>query len=172
MTFRTGILVVLALITSPLSAQDMTAFTTGPVFEEYGPNAPVETDFEIPEGAEFKVAFDVTAGAETGELNRTLESAARFINMHGEGGIDPRPLDIVLVIHGSASGDLVDEDQNAQRDMVEALLEQGVRIVLCGQSMVALGIPQDSLIDGVEVALSAMTAHASLMGKGYNSMPF
>lgn len=138
---------------------------------EFGQVASVDATFEPGNRQRFKVVFDVARTADEGESPH-IGKVARFINMHGDGGIDPRPLDIVLVIHGSATADLVDEDQNAQRDMVEALLEQGVRIVLCGQSMVALGVPQDSLIDGVEVALSAMTAHASLMGKGYNSMPF
>ena len=181
MAFRTGILVVLALITSPLSAQDMTAFTTGPVFEEYGPNAPVETDFEIPEGAEFKVAFDVAAGAETGELNRTLESAARFINMHVRVGVPLENIQVAVVVHGKASEDLLgageyanrrEGAENANIALIAALAEKGVGVILCGQSAAAYGISNDMLAPGVEMALSAMTEHALLQQNGYTVNPF
>ena len=181
MTFRTGILVVLALITSSLSAQDMSAFTTGPVFEEYGPNAPVETTMEIPEGAEFKVAFDVAAGAETGELNRTLESAARFINMHVRVGVPLENIQVAVVVHGKASEDLLGAEEYANRRkgaenaniaLIAALTGKGMRVILCGQSAAAYGIANDMIAPGVEMALSAMTAHALLQQDGYTVNPF
>lgn len=170
-----------AALPLPANAQDMSAFTTGPVFEEYGPVAPVETDFEIPEDAEFKVAFDVAAGAETGELNHTLQSAARFINMHARAGVPLENIEVAVVVHGKASEDLLgageyekrrESAENANIVLITALIDKGVRVILCGQSAAAYGISNDMLAPGVEMALSAMTVHALLQQDGYTVNPF
>lgn len=171
----------LAMLAVPAAGQDMSAFTTGPVFEDYGPNAPVEADFEIPEGAEFKIAFDVAAGAQTGELNRTLQSAARFVNMHVRAGVPLENIQVAVVVHGKASEDLLNAGEYSERRegaengsiaLIAALVDKGVRVILCGQSAAAYSISNDQLSPGVEMALSAMTAHALLQHDGYTVNPF
>lgn len=154
-----------------LAQQGLPGFQAGEVIEEFGPVAPQDATFEPREGQAFRVVWDVAKTVDEGE-NRDISKIARFINMHGEGGLDPRPLDLVLVIHGRAVGDVTDEERNGQKALVEALLDEGVRIIVCGQSMTALGVDPDDLLPGVDVALSAMTAHASLGAEGYTSMPF
>ena len=175
-----GSIMALALAT-PGSAQDLSAFTTGPVFEDYGPTAPVKTTTEIPADAEFKIAFDVAAGADAGKLNRTLESAARFINMHVKAGVPLENIKIAVVVHGKASEDLLGADEYAKRRdgaenaniaLIAALVDSGMRVILCGQSAAAYGITNDMLALGVEMALSAMTAHALLQQEGYTVNPF
>ncbi|NNU16496.1 DsrE family protein [Parvularcula sp. ZS-1/3] len=166
-----SIISALAFLSASAAAQDLPGFEPGNVLPEFGKVADVETSFEAPQGQPFRVVFDVAKTVEEGESPH-IGKAARFLNMHGEGGVDPRPLDIVVVIHGRAVGDITNEDRNEQRAMVEALLGKGVRFIVCGQSLAGLQVPQSALIEGVEVALSAMTAHASLMEEGYHSMPF
>lgn len=169
------------MLAVPATAQDMSAFTTGPVFEEFGPTAPVETTMETPADAEFKVAFDTSTGADAGKLNRTLESAARFINMHVKAGVPEENIQLAVVIHGKASLDLLgaeeyakrrDGAENANVALIAALTEHNVRVILCGQSAAAFGITNDMLAPGVEMALSAMTAHALLQQEGYTVNPF
>lgn len=184
MTIKQIILAIagsMAALATQAVAQDMSPFTTGPVFEQYGPVAPVESDMPIPEGAEFKVAFDVAAGAETGELNRTLQSAARFINMHARAGVPLENIQVAVVVHGKASEDLRSAEEYAKRRdgaenaniaLIAALADKGVRVILCGQSAAAYGISNDMLAPGVEMALSAMTAHALLQQDGYTVNPF
>jgi intracellular sulfur oxidation DsrE/DsrF family protein len=171
---------VLALAT-PAIAQDMSAFTTGPVFEEYGPTAPVDTDMEIPADATFNVAFDTAKGADAGKLNRTLESAARFVNMHAKAGIPLENIKVAVVVHGKASEDLLGPEEytkrregaeNANIALIAALTGHNVRVILCGQSAAAYGITNDMLAPGVEMARSAMTAHALLQQEGYTVNPF
>ncbi|MEE2877945.1 MAG: DsrE family protein, partial [Pseudomonadota bacterium] len=43
---------------------------------------------------------------------------------------------------------------------------------LCGQTAAAREIEKDDLIPGVQIALSAMTAHAVLANQGYSLNPF
>ena len=168
-------------LASPIAAQDMSAFKTGPVFADFGPHAPVEGMGTVPADTEFSIAFDVATPAEEGKRNRGFESAARFINMHAAAGVGPDNIRIAVVVHGKASMDLLDDAARAAKGkdganpsaaMIRAMLDAGVRFILCGQSGVAYGIAQEDLIPGVETALSAMTAHALLQQRGYTVNPF
>lgn len=158
----------------------MSAFAPGPVFAEFGPHAPVEGMGPVPADTEFAHAFDVAEPAEGGARNRGFESAARFVNMHAAAGVDPDNIRVAVVVHGKASLDLLTDEALAARAMaangsgamVRAMLDHGVRFILCGQSGAAHGITQEELIPGVETALSAMTAHALLQQRGYTVNPF
>ena len=162
----------LALLAAPLSAQDMSVFKTGPVFTDFGPHAPVAGIGEVPADTEFSVAFDVSEKAEEGKRNRGFESAARFINMHVAHGVPEENIRIAVVVHGKAVNDLLASPDNASADMVRAMLDHGVRFIVCGQSAAAYGVKKDDLIEGVELHLSAMTAHALLQQDGYTVNPF
>ena len=170
------------LLAAPVAAQepDFSAFETGPVFAEFGPHAPVEGAQAIAPDAEFRIAFDVADKADEGARNRGFESAARFINMHVAAGVPADNIDIVVVVHGKAVLDLVTDEALASRDlpangsssMLSAMLEHGVRFVVCGQSASVYGVKAEHLIEGVEMGLSAMTAHALLQQRGYTVNPF
>jgi len=166
----------LALLSAagPVAAQDMTAFATGPVFEDFGPHAPVAGVDQLPADAEFAIAFDVSDPAPEGRPNRVFESAARFLNMHVAHGVAEENIRLVVVVHGKAALELVARDggANFSQALIEALLEKDVRFILCGQSAAAHGIDPASLISGVELSLSAMTAHAVLQQRGYTVNPF
>ncbi|MBD60008.1 MAG: hypothetical protein CL808_07805 [Citromicrobium sp.] len=181
---RIAIIVVSAMLLAgaPASAQEPAGFSYGPVFEEFGPVADVpDTDFAIPEDAGFHIAFDVAQPAEDGKLNRGFESAARLVNMHARAGVAPMENRAAVVVHGRALFDLLTDAAWAARDRgeanpsggpVRAMIDQGVRFIVCGQSAAGLSVAKDELIPGVELALSAMTAHALLQQQGYTVNPF
>lgn len=147
-------------------------FHEGPVFKDYGKIADVDADFTIPKRSKFSVLFDTSKGAPDGGVNGTLDTAARFINMHVAAGVKPKDLKVAVVVHGKASFDLVRGDDNATAPLISALKDEGVRIILCGQSAAYHGIAKEDLLPGVEMALSAMTAHAVLQNQGYTLNPF
>lgn len=158
---------------SPTLAQEV--FSTGPVIEDFGPNALVPGAQAIPADAEFQVVFDTSTPAEEGELNRTLVSAARFINMHGRAGLDPDNIHIGVVIHGRAVRDVADVAGGqwvANAELIAALLAHNVDIYVCGQSAIYYEVGADDLLPGVTMALSAMTVHAQLQQAGYTLNPF
>lgn len=184
MTMRHGLtalgMAALAMA-APAAAQDTPVFATGPVFEEFGPHAPVEADFAIPEDMDLFVAFDTAKPAEEGKINRTIESAARFVNMNVAAGVEPARVRAAVVVHGKASLDLLNdrawaakgrEGANPTAAAILQLVDNGVRVILCGQSAAGHGIASDDLAPGVEMALSAMTAHAVLQRQGYTVNPF
>jgi intracellular sulfur oxidation DsrE/DsrF family protein len=146
-------------------------FTTGPVIEDYGPVADVQSALPVPADAVLRHTFDVAKRAEDGALNRTLVSAARFINMHARAGVHADRIKVAVVVHGTAVHDVAGEAP-ASAGLVAALVDQGVQILVCGQSAAYYDVTTDDLLPGVEMALSAMTAHALLQQQGYTLNPF
>jgi intracellular sulfur oxidation DsrE/DsrF family protein len=173
-SFMLAVPAVLASLFAAATAEE-TPFVQGSVMPEFGKVADIETSFEVPEGMTLKLSYDLASPAKDGALNRDITKLARFVNMHGKGGLAPAPMELALVVHGGAVFDVMKEGRdgaNANRALVEALLENGVRIAVCGQSAAAQGVAPEDLIDGVEMALSAMTAHAVLQAQGYALNPF
>ena len=180
------VMVAAFLTAAPASAQDRVqdgapTFELGPVFGDFGPHVAVPGVAEFPADEAFRHSFDVAEGAEGEARNRGIESAARFVNMHAAAGVDPDNIQVAVVVHGSAIRDLLTDDRRKARDfgdvnpsgaMVRAMLAKDVRFIICGQSLIGSGYRADELIPGVEIALSAMTAHARLQQRGYTVNPF
>lgn len=173
----TALLFVVAL-SAPVNAS-LDDFKDGPVIQGFGKNAPVATS-TVNENTKLKVAFDVAKGANKGEVNRQFDSLARFINMHVAAGVPKDNIQLALVVHGKAGIDLLDNStyqkaytlDNPNKLLIQALLANNVRVILCGQSAAAYDISLAQLIEGSEMELSAMTAHALLQNDGYTMNPF
>lgn len=151
-------------------------FHPGPVIKEFGKIATVKSAPALPRETVFKVAFDVSEAAKPGKLNRHLESAARFINIQAAAGIPLKHIQVAIVVHGPAGKDLVTDERyggdNANAELIAALIKAGAEIELCGQTAAYFDIKAEDLLPGVKMSLSAMTAHALLQDKGYTLNPF
>ncbi len=163
---------ILAGATSASALAGPGSFGPGPVIPGYGPIAPVEGALAIPDGTVFRISFDTSTGAQDDGLNSTLTSAARFINMHAAAGVPVEDIHVAIVIHGGAIHDVSTDRAGANADLVAALVEHGVQIMVCGQSAAWYDVAADDLLPGVDMALSAMTAHALLQSDGYTLNPF
>lgn len=174
------IIVAVFFLASFAANADETAFHPGPLIGEFGNIASIDSDLPIPEESVFKVSFDVAKQADAGKINRNLESAARFLNMHVEAGMDTEQLSVAIVVHGGASKDLLKKDvyekrlgtTSANAALLESLMQHGVQVMLCGQTAAYYDIDKKDLIPGVQMSLSAMTAHALLQQQGYTLNPF
>ena len=177
----------MALLISAHSVAQSDAFHAGKVIKEYGKIAKLQGIETLPKNTSFKVSFDVAKQAPMGELNRSLDSVARFINMHADAGVPLAQINLAVVIHGGAVKDMTGEkfyqsqgestDQqklssNANAALIAALRDQGVQFYLCGQSAAYHGVKTKDLLPGVKMSLSAMTAHALLQQQGYTLNPF
>ena len=160
-----------ALLLAPAAALAQSGFTTGPVIENFGPNAIVPGANALQSDVSFNISFDTREKAADGEPNRTLVSAARFLNMHGRAGVSPDNIRLAVVVHGKAVKN-VTADAEDSLPLIAALKQQNVRIIVCGQSAVYYGVTTEDLAPGVEMAISAMTAHALLQQDGYTLNPF
>lgn len=168
---------IIGLMLTPLTAvADMNDFGPGAVIRDFGPVAPVPSAERIPAGTEFKIAYDTRVGAEEGKPNPTLETAARFLNMHQAAGVPVENIELAVVVHGPAHRDLLKAERyggvNPTAKLIEQLVANGVRIHLCGQTAAYYDVSAGDLLPGVRMSLSAMTSHALLQQEGFTLNPF
>jgi intracellular sulfur oxidation DsrE/DsrF family protein len=170
-------LLIAALLAAPAVAAEPQG---GPVFAGFGKHTPVEHDVAIPKGMVLRHVYDVTKAA-PGKLNPGFETAARFINSHVANGMAERDVAVAVVVHGPAIAELTTPQVYAARNagaanaslaMVQEMLKKGVRFVVCGQAANAMGVKKADLLPGVELAISASSAHAILQAQGYTLNPF
>lgn len=172
--------IIPAALLSLCSLAGAAEFSKGPVIENYGPVAEIRQTKPLSGKEHFKVAFDVAEQGDQDKVNRRFESLARFLNMQARAGVPPEHVQLALVVHGKAGFDLLDNKfyrkkfgvDNPNGALLAELQKHGVRVMLCGQSAAYNEIENAQLLPGVEMALSAMTAHALLQQSGYTLNPF
>jgi len=177
--FRLFVVLSILFSISHVNAQD-TKFQKSGYIEGYGPYVRVEADWTYQKDTQFKVAFDLAKATEPGSVNKTIMAATRFINMHVDAGVDPTDINIAIVVHGSGGADLANDayyeannvQSNANAPLIAALMSKGVEFIVCGQSAAFYGMSKSDFLPGVQLALSAMTAHAVLQQQGYTLNPF
>ena len=160
-------------------AQDKNA---GPVIMDYGKVFAVDNpDYEVDKTKEFWVVFDIMESPDDlSSLNKSIETAARFLNMHAQHGVPRENMKVALVVHSKASKDLCTNQAYQQRygvdnpntKLITQLLDAGAAFVFCGQSSKSRDIPIEDTIEGVQLSLSAMTALIQLQNDGYRLIKF
>ncbi|MEP1470123.1 MAG: DsrE family protein [Halieaceae bacterium] len=171
--------VILTVISLPVFAAGP---ALGPVINNYGPVFPLPEDgYNLAKDTQYKVSMDVSkTGDFVEDKNRSIESAARFLNMHARSGIDPNNIEFALIVHGAATKDLLSDEAyesryeapNPNSAMLAELSNAGVKIYLCSQSAAYKKFGYGEFNPAVTVAVSAMTAHVRLQKEGYQLIPF
>lgn len=154
----------------------------GPVIADFGQVFKVKhADIPVDTSKEYKVVFDIMNTPEGHDkINASIETAARFLNMHAQNGVPAEQLKVALVVHNKASKDILANEayrqrygtENPNEKLMKALLGADVKIIFCGQSSEARGFPKEDLISGVQLSLSAMTALIQLQGDDYRLIKF
>lgn len=154
----------------------------GPVVGGHGPVYPVpEGSYNLDPEQSYRVIMDIGKGPDDPALlNRSIESAARFLNMHARNGIDPGKLELAVVLHGSGARAALDKaayekhfgTANPSQSLLGELGQAGVRIYLCGQTAAFYGYAPADLLPQVTMAVSAMTVHVRLQQEGYRAILF
>jgi len=174
-----SLLTILHLGFTPLFSQKK---ESGPIITGYGEVWQIKNlDFKTNPAKEYKVVFDVMDTSESPDkLNRSIETAARFLNMHAQSGVPHSNLKVALVVHNKASKDLLKNTEyrsrydtaNPNEELIQKLLDAGTEVIFCGQSSISRNVPISETIDGVELALSAMTALIQLQDDGFQLIKF
>jgi len=154
----------------------------GPIITGFGEVWAIgNPDFELDKNKELKAVFDImNSPKDHDQINTTIETAARFLNMHSQSGVPADQLKIALVVHNKASKDIITNEaykkrygtDNPNYKLVQALLNAGGQIIFCGQSSISRGFPKKELINGVQLSLSAMTALIQLQNEDYRLIKF
>ena len=154
----------------------------GPVISEYGKVWRVQDqDYPLVKNFEYKAVFDVMNSPESHEMvNPSIETVARYLNMHAQNGIAAYNLKAALVIHNKASKDIMNDKAyearygkvNPNRELIEQLIQSGVDVIFCGQSSLSRNIPRENMIPDVKLSLSAMSALIQFQESGYRLIKF
>lgn len=150
------------------------------LIERYGQYKQVENlDFNTPKS--LKAVFDVyTSNDDNEELNRGLNTVARYLNMHFDAGLKVKNIKAAIVIHGAAGKDILTNKaynkrfiaNNPNAKLLKLLHDNSVQIIVCGQTVEFRGYKRDEILDFVDVSLSAITALVSLQAQGYQLITF
>lgn len=154
----------------------------GTIITDYGwtyrvDDPDIPTDLETP----FKVLFDLsTAPEDPSQMNPRINTVARFLNMHAEAGKSRDQLQVAAVFHGNASYSLLKNEaykekfgvDNPNIGLIKALQKADVPIILCGQTASHRNLSDDRRIEGIQLALSTMTAMVQWKQKGYTIINF
>lgn len=172
---------LLLLFLAPVKLYSQTK-EPGPILKNYGKVWKIENPtYKTDVSKEFRVVFDIMNSPKShSEMNKSIETAARFLNMHAQSGVPKEHLKVVLVVHNKASKDIINNAayqrrfsaNNPNEGLVRELVAAGVRIVFCGQSSLSRNYPIEETIKGVELGLSAMTALIQLQDDGYQLIKF
>jgi len=154
----------------------------GPVFKDFGQVYKIKKpDLLLNKNKIYKVIFDVyTDGKNKNEVNASINTVARFINMHAQNIIDPDNLDLVLVLHGAATKNSLSDKafkrlfhiENPNTDLIKALKKEHIQIYVCGQSFAYKGYKRNDLSKDVKLSLSALTALVKYQSEGYKLITF
>lgn len=191
LTARLVVAALLALATGgPSAAQTSSA---GPTPDPAAPRLSLPLEFpqiegygsvvSLPEAGERpriggRVVFDTTAVPAAGKPSRGLESAARLVNLYAKEGLAASRPQIAVILHSSATpaalGDAAHEraggGSNPNRELVERLLENGVEVWVCGQSVIRGGHALSDILPGIKVAYSAMIFNINRQQDGWATL--
>lgn len=153
-----------------------------PVIKNYGgiydiPSATIRPDHQGP----YNIVIDVVSrDEEPSELAYSLVNVARLINLHAIGGVDPKNINVVLAIHGPMAITVMNNEAYKQKygvdnphiDLYNALDEAGVKLTVCGQSLIARQISHDQVQETIEIATSMLTTVTTYQLKRYALLKF
>ncbi|MCK8524142.1 DsrE family protein [Aquimarina sp. D1M17] len=154
----------------------------GKIITEYGNTYEVNNpDFKTDLNKELKVVFDVgRTFKDSTKVNPLINTAARYLNMHVDAGVAREKLKVALVIHGNAANDVLTNANyksiygidNPNAKLISKLSQNGVQVVLCGQTAAHRGITKNDVLPEIQFALSAMTALVQLQNNNYRLINF
>jgi intracellular sulfur oxidation DsrE/DsrF family protein len=144
--------------------------------------------FEIPYAEEkpdpsmvYNIIVEVEHGSEKPDtINWALNNVARLLNLHAVGGVPAQNMHVVLAIHGGAAFTTMNNEAYHEKYKVEnpnlvlyrELEKAGVKMVVCGQSLIARKIDRFRLVPEVKVAVSMLTTLTTYQMKGYAVLKF
>ena len=103
-----------------------------------------------------------------------------MINLHAVAGVHPDSIDVVLAIHGKATKIVLNDDgyvsryntKNPNHNLMTALKKAGVKLTVCGQSLIGRKIDLEEVNENVEIATSMLTTVTTYQLKGYTLLKF
>jgi intracellular sulfur oxidation DsrE/DsrF family protein len=172
------ILFFMFFVASNVSAQEK----SNPIIKNFGAVYSVPFAVERPNAElKYKILVDVNTASEKPEMiNENLEVVAKILNLHVLGGVPVKNLQVVLVVHGAAAFNLMNNMAYQQKYAVDnpnlpllsELGKAGVKIFICGQTILKRNIDYHQLAPEATVALSAITTITNYTLNGFTVLKY
>lgn len=152
-----------------------------PVVRDFGGIYEIENSINPDTELEYKIVVDLkTLQPDKNSINPGLNNVARMMNLHGLGGVKAENLNVVVVVHGSATEIILNNKgyqrkngvENPNLELIDALKDAGADFYVCGQSLLARGYPQEEVNAEVKTGLSMLTVVTTYMHNGYKLLVF
>lgn len=176
----TTILGVTLAQTLPLpSQQSDTLPYTNPAIREFGRVVKLPNSAQQPRDGS-KIVVDITKGGSPEKLNSAIEKVCRFVNIYAGAGRTPASASIAVVLHGDATLAVLNSaayttrfktQTNPNLKCLEELTSAGVKVFVCGQSLIGKGAKPSDVHEDADVAVSALTTMVNLQADGYSYVP-
>jgi len=153
-----------------------------PLIKDYGGIFDIADADEKPDlSMDYNIVIEVERSIDSPDsVNWALNNVARLLNIHVMAGVKPERLHVVLAIHGGAAYAVLNNEayqskykvSNPNLVLFEELEKAGVRMVVCGQSLIARKIDRTKMVPQVKVASSMLTTLTTYQLKGYAVLKF
>jgi intracellular sulfur oxidation DsrE/DsrF family protein len=156
-------------------AGDETKHASPPI-TGYGTVVPMPNAAEPPRRG-IKIVFDITSDGKPEEVNKGLESVARYLNLNAQAGNKASDARLALVLHGPATKAALNDAAYASRtaaaknpnlELVRELKKHGVEVFVCGQALARHKYAASEVAAEFTTAVSAMTVNANKQQDGYS----
>lgn len=148
-----------------------------PVIEGYGAIEIIDFQVELPNPTKsYKLINELYLRQENkAKLYGWLDYAARIMNAHVAAGVPEKNIKLAVVIFNEATSIVLDNDAYLRRfgmnnpniELLDRMIEAGIEVIVCAQSMVKQDISPDMLHKGIQKAFSRITATSTLINSGY-----
>jgi len=155
---------------------------TGPLIENFGKVYQVNNpELLLKKDVKYNVIFDVyTDKSKKNNKNPLLNTVARYLNMHAQQGILLENMNVVVILHGAATKNVLNDaayqkhfdTNNPNSQLIKELNNVNVALYVCGQSYIANGFKSEEKSSDVKLALSALTALVEFQRNGYQIINF
>ena len=153
-----------------------------PIMQDFGgiwdiPQATVTTERDL----DYNIVIDLHSGPDSPDmLNPALNNVARMLNLHAVAGAESTKMHVVLAIHASATYSIMTNQgyrakygtDNPNIELVRQLDQAGVKLTVCGQSLIAREVAFGEVQEEVEVATSMLTTVTTYQNQGYAYLRF
>jgi intracellular sulfur oxidation DsrE/DsrF family protein len=128
----------------------------------------------------YKIVTEIMNGVDKRDsLNPGLERMARLVNLYRHAGVPSQNIDLVIMIHFTATPIILTDDAyrkrygvpNPNTALINEMAANGVKFYVCGQSLYRRKFVNDPRNPSIKVVLSAMYGITTLQMQGYAFMP-
>ena len=171
------IFVVLAMIVGTIGVAQQ---SVNPVIRSTGGIYEVPFAVEKPDpGLSYKIVIDMqTAEGNNSNMAFSVNNLARMINLHAVGGVSD--LEVVGVLHGASTKAVMSNEaykkrygvDNPNSEVIKELVSKGVKLFVCGQSLIARDVDPDDVMPEIKIATAALTVLTTYQLRGFAALRF